>query len=419
MYFTTSSSGVMRMLFLPLLLLPGLLLLDTPVLAQDRPTQPSVSYGRTTLNSQNIPKEEDWLDLFGVQANELSALVSEPVYGASLRIEVWEPGDKEKPRWSKRFCTGASFREKTPLNCTFKVYFAPPRLKNVINPKSYPAWLVWHVQRPGEWAEENPTGWVGKDQIALPENYLGIEGYELSQSAGLYEVGQQKFDRPLPFFHYYVSKGGYGIAIRPTFEETRQANPDCVHIIAWLEPILEPNDFFTRRSAKPAAAAAPATPLHPAETGLPLLAAGTIAPSWQMDRIGGGGKFSSEDLRGKISVLNFWATWCGHCIVEMPGFIDLQEKYRADGVQFVGFNTDRQLSVSGIERFLKWHFIEKPVNYPILLAPESVEKQFGGIDGLPTTYLVDETGKIVLGSKGEIPKAELEKQIKELLARKK
>ncbi len=103
----------------------------------------------------------------------------------------------------------------------------------------------------------------------------------------------------------------------------------------------------------------------------------------------------------------------------MPAFVALQEKYRADGVQFIGLNVDRELSVPGLERFMKWHFIETPINYPILLAPESTEKLFGGIDGLPTTYIVDAEGKIVFGCKGEFSQGDLEKRLRALLAAKK
>ena len=395
----------MRQLFVPLL---PLLLFVGSMPAQH--PSPAISYGRVTMSGG---REYEMLDLLGIQANELTATLFEPVYGARLRLEVWEPGDT-KPRWTGTFGSDVTFKEKTAISYTFRIYFAPPKLKGTVSSEAYPAYLTWEMRRGGAWAADNPTAWLGRNRLPLPDNYLGIEGYELSKSAGVYDVNVQKFDHPVPFFHYYVSKGGYGITMLATPEATRKANPDCVHIIGWLEPLLEKNDFF---APKPPKARDGNPPAASTASPLPLLETGSPAPKWELPEIGGK-RFSSETLKGKISVVNFWATWCGHCIVEMPGFVALQDKFRADGVQFVGFNVDRDLSVPAVERFLKWHFVETPINYPMLLAPETTEKLFGGIDGLPTTYIIDAEGKIVYGCKGELSKDDLEKRLQALIPKK-
>jgi thiol-disulfide isomerase/thioredoxin len=377
----------------------------SPVFAQE--ISPSVMYGRVTMS---YAREYEWMDLLGIAANEFTVAIQNPVYGARLRIDVWQPEDTTKPTWSETFGSKFTFKDKTAMSCTFRLYFVPPKLKDAVPADRYPAWLVGEFKRPGEYAEKNPTGWFSRDRLAFPDNYLGIEGYQLTPSAYIYDIKGARFDHPLPFFHYFVSRGGY--ESRDTPDEMRKANPGMVHIIGWLEPMLEQNDFYAPRPPQPAApAAAP-------KIDLPLLAPGSIAPTWEMDQIGGG-KLSSDALRGKISVINFWATWCGHCIVEMPEFVELQEKYRAAGVEFVGLNTDRGMSVAGVQRFLKWTFAEKPMNYPNLIATDPVVKQFGGVDAYPTTYIVDAEGKIAFGRKGELRKAELEKLLQEQLAKKK
>lgn len=381
-------------------------LLSGLALGQDG--RPAVTYGRVTMS---YSREYEWMDLLGIKANELTANIADPVFGARLRIEVWEPGDQEKPKWSATFGSVYTFKEKTPMNCTFRIYFVPPKLRDLIQQKAYPAWLTWQIHRPGDWTEDNPVGWVNQEQLTFPENYLAIEGYRLSVSPNLYEIHAHKFDRPLPFFHYSVANESFSMKATP--EETRKANPHAVHIIGWLEPLLEENDFH-----HPKISSRESTQQSSKTTEAPLLAPGVSAPKWELQNIDGG-KLSSEDLRGKITVINFWASWCGHCLAEFPTFVDLQQKYGEQGVQFVTLNVDRQLSVPGLQRFVKWNFVEKPLNFPILLAPESVEKSFGNVDSLPTTYLVDAFGKIVYGCKGEIPRADLEKRLQELLALKK
>jgi len=385
----------------PFPLLALCLLTPALLLAQER--SPTVLYGRSTLSGG---RENEWLDLMGIEAEELTANISDPVFGVRLRIEVWEPGDTGKPKWSDTFTSG-QFKEKCPLQCQIRIYFVPARLKEAMPPQVYPAWLVLKTNRGGEYAADNPTEWTTTHRIAFPENYLSLEGCQMNQSAHLYDARRQTFDRALPFFHYCAAHGP--VAMRNTPEDTRKANPGAAHIIAWLEPILDKTSPDQRKPTSPAPEA------EKAASPAPLPAVGSKAPTWELENLAGG-KFSAHELEGKISVINFWTSWCGHCRVEMPGFAELQKEYGPKGVQFVGLNIDRELSVPALRRFLKWNYIEAPLNYPMLLAPPSIEGLFGGIAELPTTYLVDRSGKIVDGWKGEIRKTDLEKKIASLLA---
>lgn len=97
-----------------------------------------------------------------------------------------------------------------------------------------------------------------------------------------------------------------------------------------------------------------------------------------------------SDLKGKAVVVNFWATWCEPCKVEMPWLVDLQKKYGPEGLQIVGIAMDDtdEKTIAGFTH-------KMGVNYPIVVGTEKVADLYGGIDGMPTLFFVDRSGKIV------------------------
>jgi thiol-disulfide isomerase/thioredoxin len=117
-----------------------------------------------------------------------------------------------------------------------------------------------------------------------------------------------------------------------------------------------------------------------------------------------------SDFRGKAVLLNFWATWCGPCKIEMPWFIELQKQYQAQGLQIVGVAMDDS-SKEDIAKFAQ----EMGVNYPVLLGKEAVGDAYGGVPALPESFFIGRDGKIVdkiIGLKG---KSEIEDSIKKAL----
>ena len=138
--------------------------------------------------------------------------------------------------------------------------------------------------------------------------------------------------------------------------------------------------------------------------------AGKPAPEFALQALDGK-TIRLSDLRGKAVVVNFWATWCQPCKIEMPWFVELQKQYGPDGLQIVGINADEDTSADELGKFAKG----MGVNYPILLGKEEVEQAYGGIQFLPVTVYVDREGKVVdkvFGLKG---RAEIEDDIKKAL----
>jgi thiol-disulfide isomerase/thioredoxin len=119
-----------------------------------------------------------------------------------------------------------------------------------------------------------------------------------------------------------------------------------------------------------------------------------------------------EQWRGKVLVVNFWATWCAPCREEIPGFIKFQDQYRARGVQFVGIAIDQKERVGPYARDIG-------INYPVLVGgPENMDfaRQVGNRHGvLPFTLVIDRSGKVVTTEIGVLKREKLEGLLKPLL----
>jgi thiol-disulfide isomerase/thioredoxin len=133
------------------------------------------------------------------------------------------------------------------------------------------------------------------------------------------------------------------------------------------------------------------------------------APDFTLQSLAGK-PVSLSDFRGKPVVLNFWATWCGPCKIEMPWFVDFQKQYGPAGVQFLGVAMD-DAKTEDIAEFAK----SMNVNYPILIGKESVGDAYGGVQFLPETFYIDRSGKVVDKAFGLKGRGEIEDDIKKIL----
>jgi cytochrome c-type biogenesis protein len=140
-----------------------------------------------------------------------------------------------------------------------------------------------------------------------------------------------------------------------------------------------------------------------------LAGVAAVAPDFSLESIDGR-TVRLSDLRGKAVLLNFWATWCGPCKIEMPWFVDLQKEYGSQGLQIVGVAMD-DASKEDIAKFAK----DMGVNYPILIGKDSVGDQYGGVPALPESFLISRDGKIVDKIVGLIGKGEIEEAVKKTL----
>jgi thiol-disulfide isomerase/thioredoxin len=136
------------------------------------------------------------------------------------------------------------------------------------------------------------------------------------------------------------------------------------------------------------------------------------APEFSIKNVQGGEPITSKDFKGKILVVDFWATWCVPCKVEIPEYNRIRAKYKDQGVEFVGVTFDS--SVDDTKDFVK----EFDVKYPVGIATDEIDVGFGGHLGFPTTFLVGRDWKVyrkLFAVPSKLPN--LEKDIEEMLAR--
>lgn len=129
-----------------------------------------------------------------------------------------------------------------------------------------------------------------------------------------------------------------------------------------------------------------------------------------------GKNVSLADLKGKPVLLNFWATWCTPCKVEMPWFQEFQKKYAAQGLQVVGINEDDDAQSTEVKDQIKKTLERTGVDYTILMSDKKVGDAYGGLDVLPATFFIDRSGKIVAQAIGLASKDEAEGNVQKIVA---
>ncbi|PYV18057.1 MAG: hypothetical protein DMG21_06185 [Acidobacteria bacterium] len=149
-------------------------------------------------------------------------------------------------------------------------------------------------------------------------------------------------------------------------------------------------------------------------TDKPIKASGgdhKMAPGFSLTDIDGH-KLDLADYRGKVVLLDFWATWCGPCRIEIPGFVDLENRFRDQGLAVIGISLDND--IDPVRPFYK----EFRMNYPVALGDNKLAELYGGIIYMPTTFLIGRDGRIYRKHLGATDIDVFEEEIKELLAAK-
>jgi peroxiredoxin len=123
-----------------------------------------------------------------------------------------------------------------------------------------------------------------------------------------------------------------------------------------------------------------------------------------------GGNIDLAGFRGKVVLLDFWATWCASCLVEMPSFAQWQRQYGPQGLQVIGVSMDDDPALA------RKLYAKLKLNYPVVMGDEELGKNYGGVLGLPLTYLIDRNGDVSARFQGEPNLQTMELKLKKLLA---
>jgi len=115
----------------------------------------------------------------------------------------------------------------------------------------------------------------------------------------------------------------------------------------------------------------------------------TLAPEFKLQDANGQ-SVRLSDYKGKVVLLDFWATWCGPCKVEIPWFMDFEREFKDRGFAVLGVSMDEDGW-----KVIKPYMASMQMNYPVLLGNDDVSNKYGGLDSLPTTLLIDRQGRIV------------------------
>jgi thiol-disulfide isomerase/thioredoxin len=142
---------------------------------------------------------------------------------------------------------------------------------------------------------------------------------------------------------------------------------------------------------------------------------GQPAPAWALSDLAGG-KIDSGDFKGKVLVVDFWATWCGPCRSEIPGYVSLQKQYGPDGLVVVGVSLDQDTPAATAREAVQRFADQMKINYRLAIGDDRIAEAFGGVEAIPTTFIIDREGRIAFHKVGAMPQAQFAAELKRVLA---
>jgi len=138
--------------------------------------------------------------------------------------------------------------------------------------------------------------------------------------------------------------------------------------------------------------------------------ASTKMPAFALESVRDGKRINSDSFEGKALLITFFATWCPPCLQEIPALVKLQEEFGADGFSVVALSVDQGGSQSVAELVE-----QQAINYPVLMADAETAENFGGVYGIPVSFLVNKSGNVVKRYPGLVPHSVLAKDVQSLV----
>jgi thiol-disulfide isomerase/thioredoxin len=141
-----------------------------------------------------------------------------------------------------------------------------------------------------------------------------------------------------------------------------------------------------------------------------ILLASTKMPAFVLENVVDGKNVDSTDFQGKALLVTFFATWCPPCMQEIPTLVELQQEFAEEGFSVIGLSVDQGGSAE-VARLVE----RQAINYPVLMADAQTAENFGGVFGIPVSYLVNKSGNVVKQYTGLIPHAVLAKDVRSVI----
>ncbi len=137
------------------------------------------------------------------------------------------------------------------------------------------------------------------------------------------------------------------------------------------------------------------------------LSAATKVPDFSFPSVPDKERIDIRDFRGKVVLINFWATWCPPCLKEMPSLVSLQDEYGPQGFSVIGISID-QSGPKVVANMMK----KIGVNYPVIIGDGKLSRDFGGVTGVPVSFLIDRSGNVLKRYTGFVSHKDFDEDIK-------